>query len=120
MNTQDYPTVWAYEQACKALADAKEQLAAKDAVIERMREAIDFVRESFAQDYDLWAVTWAQQFQVLEEAITIPNDDSTLQAEKAQAKKDALLEAAEFAATQGDVDFVVWQLRRMASEGERE
>ena len=31
-------------------------------------------------------------------------------------KRKVLLEAAEFASTQGDIDFVVWQLRRMAEE----
>lgn len=34
---QPYPTAWAYEQACKALATAREQIRAKDEQIARLR-----------------------------------------------------------------------------------
>ena len=39
-------------------------------------------------------------------------DDTALK----EYRRRVLLEAAEFASTQGDIDFVVWQLRRMAEE----
>lgn len=50
MSDEAYPTVWAYEQACAALATCKAELAKAEAEAARLQAIVDSVRSKTALD----------------------------------------------------------------------
>lgn len=78
-----------------------DQIAAKDAVIERQRKAMTTAVEMIETEaHERRHVRWE-----LKDALAIPNDDSALQEVIKQAKKDALLGAADWCDRQAKSDW---------------
>ena len=97
---------WLVELTEKGLiADLTEKLAESQA------------REAKLRDFAQWLtgccdLTQYDYFIQNRHILAEQPDDTALK----EYRRRVLLEAAEFASTQGDIDFVVWQLRRMAEE----
>ena len=78
----------------------------RDALKVLMSAPFDYPDDEYQQDKLAAAMSDANKL------LNKHHDDTALK----EYRKKVLFEAADFASSQGDIDFVVWQLRKMAEE----